>query len=170
MTEATQRSAPWGWFPAKHTPWQDSRGKQVPPWAGLFDPLQWIVWMAVNLSAGNKGGTACWATYSAVSQEKGGSKWHSAAQWRQSRLRYDFICNDSQMRQELGLQAATRQRPHPESNGATNSSNKQLRKPDWQELITPIQLNMSKLHPQLASGQSPMRQQSVAPGRPCYTH
>jgi hypothetical protein len=66
-----------------------------------------------------------------TAKHKRGSKKHcTAAQHRSSRLKYDFMHDERQMRHELGLDPAPRRGPHPDPNGTKNPSNKCLQKPD----------------------------------------
>ncbi len=57
-------------------------------------------------------------------------KRHTAAQRKPSRLKYDFMHDERQMRYELGLNPAPRRRPRPYPDGIENPSNKRLQKLD----------------------------------------
>jgi hypothetical protein len=58
------------------------------------------------------------------------SKQGATAQQQANHPKYNFMRDEIQMRQELGLAPNPRRRMHPDPNGTDNPSNKCLRKPD----------------------------------------
>jgi hypothetical protein len=64
-----------------------------------------------------------------VKHQQNSKKHCTAAQLKPIRLKYDFTCNERQMRYELGLNPAPRRRPCQDPDGTENPSNKRMQKP-----------------------------------------
>ena len=85
--------------------------------------LYWVLAMKAARQAGRR-------IVQSTQRKRGSIQRRAEAQRKLSHLRYDFTCNERQMRYELGLDPAPRRRPRPDPDGTKTPSNKRLQKPD----------------------------------------